>query len=166
MGHVNRKPLDLAWTSDTRQLAGIQIATGVSAWLDLLAARGAKGLAAPGRGRGRDLITRGWTSQLPNSLEARGRASETEPDRLGPATDWHWIHAASARASRASRARARARGSDSSQARSSRQLGPFARCRRRMGSGQRADYGPAPSTRGPKRQRVPEVSCRGGFGVR
>jgi hypothetical protein len=162
MGHVNRKPLDLAWTSDTRQLAGIQIATGVSAWLDLLAARGAKGLAAPGRGRGRDLITRGWTSQLPNSLEARGRASETEPDRLGLATDRHWIHAASARASRASRARV----SDSSQARSSRQLGPFARCWRRIGSGQRADYWPAPSTRGPERQRVPEVSCRGGFGVR
>ena len=104
----------------------------------------------------------GWTPQLPNSLEARGRASETEPDRLGLATDRHWIHAASARASRASRARV----SDNSQARSSRQLGPFARCWRRIGSGQRADYWPAPSTRGPKRQRVPEVSCRGGFGVR
>jgi hypothetical protein len=89
MGHVNRKPLDLAWTSDTRQLAGIQIATGVSAWLDLLAARGAKGLAAPGRERGRDLITRGWTSQLPNSLEARGRLlrqSLTGWDRLRTGT--------------------------------------------------------------------------------
>jgi len=60
----------------------------------------------------------GWTPQLPNSLEARSRASETEPDRLVPATDWHWIHAASARASSAEGGASRARVSDSSQARS------------------------------------------------
>jgi hypothetical protein len=62
-------------------------------------------------GRGGNKIKRGWAVQLPNSLEARSRASETEPDRLGTAPSRQW-------ATQQSAPLAERRVFDSSQARS------------------------------------------------
>lgn len=91
--HVNRKPRSGMGFGHATLVGigtshiGIQIATGDFALLGLLGARGAKGLGlglvASGRESSGNKIKRGWAIQLPNSLEARSRASETEPDRLG-----------------------------------------------------------------------------------